>query len=74
MSHTKNFSLLVLGQIISLFGNAILRFALPLCLFTRNKTPQLFYSSIIVFCHAPITDRLSYRRFLLLTDIPKAKL
>ena len=53
MSHTKNFSLLVLGQIISLFGNAILRFALPLCLL-RETNSAIIYSSITSFAMLPL--------------------
>lgn len=53
MSHTKNFFLLVLGQIISLFGNAILRFALPLCLL-RETDSAIIYSSITSFAMLPL--------------------
>lgn len=38
----KNFTLLVVGQIISLFGNGILRFALPLYLLSITNSPALF--------------------------------
>ncbi|MFR4767209.1 MAG: MFS transporter [Paraclostridium sordellii] len=38
----KNFNLLVIGQIISLFGNSILRFALPLYLLDITKSATLF--------------------------------
>ncbi|MEG2176954.1 MAG: MFS transporter [Oscillibacter sp.] len=38
----KDFLLVVLGQIISLFGNAILRFALPLYLLRETNSPALF--------------------------------
>ncbi|CEP95439.1 macrolide-efflux protein [[Clostridium] sordellii] len=38
----KNFTLLVIGQIISLFGNSILRFALPLYLLDTTKSATLF--------------------------------
>ena len=34
---TKDFTLVVIGQIISLFGNAALRFALPLYLLDRKS-------------------------------------
>lgn len=37
----RDFSLVVLGQIISLFGNAVLRFALPLYLFDQTQSPWL---------------------------------
>lgn len=38
----KNFILMVIGQIISLFGNAILRFALPLYLLEETGSATLF--------------------------------
>lgn len=38
----KDFTLVVIGQIISLFGNAILRFALPLYLFRETGSAALF--------------------------------
>ena len=38
----KNFTLMVIGQIISLFGNAILRFALPLYLLEKTGSAALF--------------------------------
>ncbi|MBW6411346.1 MFS transporter [Clostridium weizhouense] len=38
----KNFTLMVIGQIISLFGNAILRFALPLYLLEKTGSATLF--------------------------------
>ncbi|MGL5153166.1 MAG: MFS transporter [Clostridium sp.] len=38
----KNFTLMVIGQIISLFGNAILRFALPLYLLEQTGSAALF--------------------------------
>ncbi|MEG2214730.1 MAG: MFS transporter [Oscillospiraceae bacterium] len=38
----RDFTLVVIGQIISLFGNAILRFALPLHLLRETGSPALF--------------------------------
>ena len=38
----RNFIMVVLGQIISLFGNAILRFALPLYLLNHTGSSALF--------------------------------
>ncbi|MDO4274191.1 MAG: MFS transporter [Eubacteriales bacterium] len=38
----KDFTLVVAGQIISLFGNAILRFSLPLYLLRKTGSPTLF--------------------------------
>ena len=36
----KDFILVIIGQIISLFGNAVLRFALPLYLFDQTGSPR----------------------------------
>lgn len=38
----RNFILVVIGQIISLFGNSILRFALPLYLLNKTGSSSLF--------------------------------
>ena len=38
----RNFIMVVVGQIISLFGNAILRFALPLYLLNETESAALF--------------------------------
>jgi len=38
----KDFTLVVVGQIVSLFGNAILRFSLPLYLLRETGSPTLF--------------------------------
>ena len=35
----KDFTLVVIGQIISLFGNAVLRFALPLYILSKAAHP-----------------------------------
>ena len=40
----KNFVLIVFGQIISLFGNAALRFALPLVLLRQSGSAALYGS------------------------------
>ena len=39
---TKDFTLVVLGQIISLFGNAAIRFALPLYLLNVTGSSALY--------------------------------
>ena len=39
---SKDFILVVIGQIISLFGNAVLRFALPLHLLNVTDSPAMF--------------------------------
>ena len=38
----RDFTMVVIGQIISLFGNAVLRFALPLYLLNQTQSPALF--------------------------------
>ena len=44
----RDFILVVIGQIISLFGNAILRFALPYYLLKETGSSALFY--LWLFC------------------------
>ena len=44
----RDFTLVVMGQIISLFGNAILRFALPLYLLRETGSSTLF--GIVTAC------------------------
>ena len=39
---SKDFTLVVIGQIISLFGNAALRFALPLYLLNQTGSSALY--------------------------------
>ena len=43
---TKDFTLVVLGQVISLFGNATIRFALPLYLLNQTGSAALYLSLI----------------------------
>ena len=38
----RDFTLVVIGQIISLFGNAVVRFVLPLYLLRQTGSPALF--------------------------------
>lgn len=38
----RDFTMVVIGQIISLFGNGILRFALPLYLLMETESSALF--------------------------------
>ena len=45
---TKDFTLVLIGQIISLFGNAILRFALPLYLLRQTGSSTLY--GIVTAC------------------------
>ena len=39
---SKDFTLVVIGQIISLFGNAVIRFALPLYLLNLTGSSALY--------------------------------
>ena len=55
----KDFTLVVIGQIISLFGNGILRFALPLYLFNITGSSALF----------GIVSAVSFIPFILLMPI-----
>lgn len=55
----KDFTLVVIGQIISLFGNGIVRFALPLYLLNQTGSATLF----------GIVTALSFVPMILLTPI-----
>lgn len=74
---TKDFLLVVIGQIISLFGNAILRFALPLHLLNVTGSAALF--GIISACAIVpmillfpiggiIADRVNKRNIMVILD------
>lgn len=79
----RDFTLVVLGQVISLFGNAILRFALPLYLLRQTGSPALFgavgAAAFIpaVLC-APIggvvADRVNKRNIMVILDFSTAGL
>lgn len=73
----KNFILVVIGQIISLFGNAILRFALPLYLLNQTNSPALFgavsaCSFIPMILLSPIggivADRMNKKNIMVFLD------
>ena len=73
----KNFILIVTGQIISLFGNAILRFALPLYLLNETNSALLFglvsaCSFIPMILLSPvggmIADRVNKRNIMVTLD------
>lgn len=79
----RNFFMVVLGQIISLFGNAILRFALPLYLLNQTGSAALF--GIVSACAfipmivlSPIggifTDRVNKRNIMVVLDFSTALL
>lgn len=79
----RDFTLVVLGQIVSLFGNTILRFALPLYLLRQTESPALFgavgAAAFIpaVLC-APIggvvADRVNKRNIMVVLDFSTAGL
>ena len=79
----RDFTLVVIGQIISLFGSAILRFALPLYLLRQTGSPALFgavgAAAFIpaVLC-APaggaVADRVSKRDIMVVLDFSTAGL
>ncbi|MEG0919699.1 MAG: MFS transporter [Anaerovoracaceae bacterium] len=74
---SKNFTLVVIGQIISLFGNAILRFALPLYLLKETGSPALFgfvtacsFLPMIVLSlvGGVLADRVNKRNIMVILD------
>lgn len=77
----KNFILIVIGQIISLFGNAILRFALPLYLLGQTSSALLFglvsaCSFLPMILLSPIggmiADRVNKRNIMVILDFSTA--
>ena len=73
----RNFTMVVLGQILSLFGNAILRFALPLYLLRETDSSSLFgavtacsFIPMIVFSlfGGVIADRKNKRNIMVVLD------
>lgn len=79
----RNFTMVVIGQIISLFGNAILRFALPLYLLNQTGSAVLFgavsacaFIPMIIF--SPIggifADRVNKRNIMVILDFSTSAL
>lgn len=73
----KDFTLVVIGQIISLFGNQILRFALPLYLLNQTGSAALFgmisaiaFIPMIILCPIGgiIADRVNKRNVMVILD------
>ncbi|MEG1446625.1 MAG: MFS transporter [Ruthenibacterium sp.] len=73
----KDFTLVVIGQIISLFGNAILRFALPLYLLRETNSPTLFGlvtacsflpAIVLSFFGGILADRVNKRNIMVILD------
>jgi len=74
----RDFSLVVFGQVISIFGNMVLSFALPLYILSISESPALFglvlglpYISLLVM--SPIggimADRLKKQRIMFWLDL-----
>ncbi|NCB93054.1 MAG: MFS transporter [Clostridia bacterium] len=79
----RDFSMVIIGQIISLFGNAILRFALPLYLLNQTHSSKLFglvsaVSFIPMIILSPIggifADRINKRNIMVILDFSTAGL
>lgn len=79
----RNFTMVVIGQIISLFGNAILRFALPLYLLNQTGSAAMF--GIVSACAfipmivlSPVggifADRVNKRNIMVILDFSTAAL
>ena len=74
---TKDFTLVAIGQIISLFGNAVLRFALPLYLL-REIDSSAIYGAVTACSFIPmvffslfggvIADRVNKRNIMVMLD------
>ncbi|WP_346900153.1 MFS transporter [Clostridium sp. UBA7503] len=79
----RNFTLVVIGQIISMFGNAILRFALPLYLLRETGSASLFgivtASSFLPmiflsFLGGILADRVNKRNIMVTLDFLTASI
>lgn len=80
---SRDFTLVVIGQIISLFGNGVLRFALPLYLLNQRHSSVLFglvtaCSFIPMIILSPIggiiADRVNKRNVMVVLDFSAALL
>ena len=80
-SFGKDFALVVAGQIVSLFGNAILRFSLPLFLLRETGSPALF--GMVTACSllpvillsllgGVLADRVNKRNIMVFLDFSTA--
>lgn len=74
----RNFSLLVIGQLISIFGNQVLTFALPLYILQTQESPALFgtvlgLSFLPLIVASPIggimADRLKKQKIMFWLDV-----
>ncbi|MDE7326710.1 MAG: MFS transporter [Lachnospiraceae bacterium] len=74
---SRNFTLVVIGQIISLFGNATIRFALPLYLLNQTGSSAL-YGTVTACAFLPailltpvggiVADRVNKRNIMVILD------
>jgi MFS family permease len=79
----KDFVLVALGQVVSIFGNQILRYALPLYLLNQTGSAALF-GAVMAFSFIPmlllypiggiIADRVNKRNIMLILDLSTAML
>lgn len=80
---TKDFTLVVIGQIISLFGNAAIRFVLPLYLLNQTGSSAL-YGTVTACAFVPaivlspvggiVADRVNKRNIMVILDFSTAGL
>ena len=77
----KDFILVVIGQIISLFGNTVLRFALPLYLLNQTGSAAIFgvisaiaFIPMLILCPIGgiIADRVNKRNIMVILDFTTA--
>lgn len=80
---TRDLTILVVGQVISLFGNAVLRFALPLYLLRQTDSAALFGAVtacaflpmvLLSFLGGGIADRVNKRDMMVVLDFVTAGL
>ncbi|MBP0964044.1 MAG: MFS transporter [Oscillospiraceae bacterium] len=80
---TRDFTMVIIGQIISLFGNAVLRFALPLYLLREMDSSVLFgtvsacsFIPMVIFSlfGGIIADRVNKRNIMVTLDFCTAAL
>lgn len=74
----RDFVLVAVGQIVSLFGNAVLRFALPLYLLRKTGSPALF-GTVTALSFIPmiplsiiggiLADRVNKRNIMVILDL-----
>lgn len=78
---TRDFTLVVIGQIISLFGNAILRFALPLYLLRQKNSSTIFGMAtavsfipmvVLSIIGGILADRVNKRNIMVILDFSTA--